>query len=158
MKPFQRHCVESNDYQNNLNNKKQIMAKQIFINLPVSDLKKSIDFFKKLGFTFNMQFTDDKAACLVLGENIYSMLLTKPMFATFTKKPVSDAKQTTEVLIAIDVETKKEVNEMVEKAVSAGGKTYMDAQDHGWMYLKSFEDLDGHQWEIMYSDMSKLPQ
>jgi len=134
------------------------MAKQIFINLPVSDLDKSMAFFKKLGFTFNLQFTDEKAACLVLGENIYSMLLTKPMFETFTKKPISDAKKSTEVLIAIDVETKEEVDELVKKAVTAGGKIYMEPQDHGWMYQHSFEDLDGHQWEIIYADMSKLPQ
>lgn len=133
------------------------MAKQLFINLPVSDLKKSMEFFKQLGFTFNMQFTDDKAACLVLGENLNSMLLTKPMFKTFTKKPLSDAKTSTEVLIAFDVASKEEVDDMVKKAVDAGGKIYMEAQDHGWMYQHSFEDLDGHQWEIFYADMSKLP-
>ncbi|MEZ4792319.1 MAG: VOC family protein [Gelidibacter sp.] len=134
------------------------MTKQVFINLPVEDLKTSMDFFKKLGFTFNMQFTDDKAACLAIGENIFAMLLTKPMFQGFTKKPVSDAKKATEVLIAIDVETKKDVDELVKKAVAAGGKTYMEPQDHGWMYQHSFEDLDGHQWEVFYADMSKLPQ
>ncbi|MEO6348276.1 MAG: VOC family protein [Aquaticitalea sp.] len=133
------------------------MAKQIFINLPVSDLKKSMEFFRKLGFSFNMQFTDDKAACLVIGENIFAMLLTKLMFQGFTKKPISDAKKATEVLIALNVETKKEVDELVKKAVAAGGKMYMEAQDHSWMYQHSFEDLDGHQWEIFYADMSKLP-
>ncbi len=134
------------------------MAKQIFVNLPVKDLSKSMEFFKKLGFTFNMQFTDERAACLVIGENIFAMLLTESMFQTFTKKPISDAKKTTEVLIAIDVDTKNDVDTMVKKAVDAGGKTYMEAQDHGWMYQHSFEDLDGHQWEILYTDMSKLPQ
>lgn len=134
------------------------MAKQIFINLPVSDLNKSIEFFKKLGFTFNMQFTDERAACLVLGDNLYSMLLTKTMFETFTKKPISDAKEVTEVLIAFDVETKEEVDDLVRKAIAAGGKTYMEAQDHGWMYQHSFEDLDGHQWEVLYTDLSKLPK
>ncbi|MCB0446883.1 MAG: VOC family protein [Gelidibacter sp.] len=134
------------------------MTKQIFVNLPVEDLNKSMDFFKKLGFTFNMQFTDEKAACLEIGENIFAMLLTKPMFQGFTKKPISDAKKVTEVLIAIDVETKVEVDTLVKMAVAAGGKTYMAPQDHGWMYQHGFEDLDGHQWEVFYSDMSKLPQ
>lgn len=133
------------------------MAKQLFINLPVEDLNKSMEFFKKLGFTFNEQFTDDKAACLVLGDNLYAMLLTKTMFGNFTKKPISEAKTYTEVLIAFDVDTKEEVDDMVEKAVKAGGKTYMEPQDHGWMYQHSFEDLDGHQWEICYMDMSKFP-
>lgn len=134
------------------------MIKQIFVNLPVKDLNKSMEFFKQLGFTFNMQFTDDKAACLIIGETIFAMLLTEPMFATFTKKPISDAKKATEVLIALDIETKQAVDSMVKKAVAAGGKTYMEPQDHVWMYQHGFEDLDGHQWEIFYSDMSKLPQ
>ena len=132
------------------------MTKQVFINLPVEDLNKSMEFFKALGFTFNMQFTDDKAACLEIGENIFAMLLTKPMFENFTKKPIADARISTEVLIAIDVEKKETVDELVKKAVAAGGKTYMEPQDHGWMYQHSFEDLDGHQWEVFFSDLSKL--
>lgn len=134
------------------------MTKQIFVNLPVKDLNKSMTFFKQLGFSFNMQFTDDKAACLVIGENIFAMLLTEAMFQTFTKKDISDAKKSTEVLIAIDVESKTDVDNMVKKALAAGGKTYMEAQDHGWMYQHSFEDLDGHQWEVFYGDLSKLPK
>lgn len=90
-----------------------------------------MEFFKQLGFKFNMQFTNGTAACLVLGENLYSMLLTKPMFKTFTKKPMSDAKTSTELLIAFDVASKDEVDEMVKKAVAAGGKIYMEAQDQG---------------------------
>ncbi|SDB61014.1 hypothetical protein SAMN03097699_2556 [Flavobacteriaceae bacterium MAR_2010_188] len=131
------------------------MAKQIFINLPVKDLKRSIAFFTSLGFSFNQDFTDDKAACLVLGKNIYSMLLTEPMFATFTKKPISDATKSTEVLIAIDVDSKQAVDDMVNDAEDAGGKIYAEPQDHGWMYAHSFEDLDGHQWEVLYIDQEK---
>ena len=134
------------------------MVKQIFINLPVEDLSKSMDFFKKLGFTFNEQFTDEKAACMIIGENMFAMLLTKPMFQGFTKKTISDAKKSTEVLIAIEVETKEKVDELIKKAISAGGSNYMEPQDHGWMYQHSFEDLDGHQWEVFYSDISKLQQ
>ncbi len=134
------------------------MATKIFINLPVKNLEKSIDFFTRLGFPFNPQFTDDKAACLVIGENIYAMLLTEPFFKTFTPKEISDAKRSTEVLIAIDAESRAEVDEMVKKAVEAGGSLYRKPQDHGWMYGHSFEDLDGHQWEVLYMDESAMPQ
>ena len=133
------------------------MSKQIFINLPVKDLKKSIAFFKKLGFKFNPQFTDDKAACMIIGENIYSMLLLEKFFKSFTKKKVADAKKTTEVLIAIDVKSRKDVDRMIKKAVAAGGSLYNKPQDHGWMYGHSFADLDGHQWEVLYMDESKMP-
>lgn len=134
------------------------MVKQIFVNLPVEDLKKSMDFFKSLGFTFNEQFTDDKAACLEIGDNIFVMLLTKPMFQGFTKKPVADAKKSTEVLLALEVESIEKVNSIVKKAVEAGGNTYMEPQDHGWMYQHGFADLDGHQWEVFFSDISKFEQ
>ena len=133
------------------------MSKQIFINLPVKELKKSITFFKKLGFKFNPQFTDDKAACMIIGENIYSMLLLEKFFKSFTKKKVADAKKTTEVLIAIDVKSRKDVDRMIKKAVAAGGSLYNKPQDHGWMYGHSFADLDGHQWEVLYMDESKIP-
>ena len=133
------------------------MSKQIFINLPVKDLEKSITFFKKLGFKFNPQFTDDKAACMIIGENIYSMLLLEKFFKSFTKKKVADAKKTTEVLIAIDVKSRKDVDRMIKKAVAAGGSLYNKPQDHGWMYGHSFADLDGHQWEVLYMDESKIP-
>lgn len=135
------------------------MPKQIFVNLPVKDLKKSMQFFKALGFSFNPAFTDEKAACLIINEgSIYAMLLTEPMFKTFTKKEIADATKTTEVLIAIDVETKKEVDELVKKAGDAGGTIYAAPQDHGWMYQHSFADLDGHQWEILYMDESMIPK
>jgi predicted lactoylglutathione lyase len=133
------------------------MAKQIFINLPVKDLKKSMVFFKKLGFTFNMQFTDDKAACMIIGENIYAMLLLEKFFKTFTNKEICNAKKNTEVLIAIDAESKKAVDEMIRKAVEAGGSTYRNPQDQGWMYGHSFADLDGHQWEVLYMDENQIP-
>lgn len=133
------------------------MAKQIFVNLPVKDLKKSMDFFTKLGFTFNPQFTDDNAACMIIGENIYSMLLMEKFFKGFTKKEISDAKKTTEVLIAIDANSRQEVDDIVNKAVDAGGTIYRDPDDHGWMYSHSFADLDGHQWEVLYMDTNKMP-
>jgi uncharacterized protein len=134
------------------------MATKIFVNLPVKDLSRSIDFFTALGFAFNPQFTDDKAACMVISESIYSMLITEPYFKTFTKKEISDAKKNTEVLIALDAESREQVDAIVRKAVKAGGSTYMEPQDHGWMYGHSFADLDGHQWEILYMDERAAPQ
>lgn len=135
------------------------MPTKIFVNLPVKDLKRSMDFFKTLGFSFNPQFTDDKAACLIINDgSIYAMLLTEPFFKSFTRKEICDATKQTEVLIALDAESKEKVQELVRKAVESGGSTYMDPQDHGWMYQHSFADPDGHQWEILYMDESKMPQ
>lgn len=134
------------------------MATKIFVNLPVKDLQKSMEFFTKLGFSFNPQFTDDKAACMIIGENIYSMLLREEFFKTFTKKEISNAQKSTEVLIALDAESRAQVDKIVKKALDAGGSTYADPMDHGWMYQHSFADLDGHQWEILYMDENAIPQ
>lgn len=134
------------------------MAKQIFINLPVKDLKKSIEFFTKLGLTFNPQFTDDNATCMIVADNIFVMLLVENYFKTFTKKEIADTKKTTEVLICIDADSRDAVDDLVSKAVDAGGSVYADTQDYGWMYNRNFTDLDGHQWEVAYMDMSAFPQ
>lgn len=134
------------------------MATKIFVNLPVKDLKKSVSFFTRLGFSFNPQFTDEQATCMIIGENIFAMLLVEERFRDFTKKPISDAQKSTEVLIALDAESREAVDTMIKNAVKAGGSTYADPQDHGWMYGHSFADLDGHQWEILYMDESAIPQ
>ncbi|RYX99939.1 glyoxalase/bleomycin resistance/extradiol dioxygenase family protein [bacterium] len=135
------------------------MAKrQIFINLPVKDLNKSINFFTKLGFTFNPQFTDENATCMIIGENIYSMLLVEKFFKTFTKKEIADATKTTEVLIALSSESREEVDQMINNALEAGGQLSGETNDHGWMYQRSFQDLDGHIWEVMYMDEQALAQ
>ncbi len=134
------------------------MAKQIYVNLAVKDLDASKAFFTKLGFSFNPQFTDDNGACLVLGENIFVMLLTEPFFKTFTKKQLCDATTHTEVLIAIDADSREYVDALVKKAVTAGGSIYAEPWDHGWMYGHSFADLDGHQWEVVYMDMDRIPE
>ncbi len=134
------------------------MASQIFVNLSVKDLDKSMSFFTKLGFAFNPQVTDEKAACMIIGENIYAMLLVEPFFKTFTRKEIVNAHKNTEVLIALDAASRDEVKEMVKKAIEAGGSSYMEPQDHGWMYQHSFADLDGHQWEILFMDESAIPQ
>lgn len=133
------------------------MATKVFINLPVKDLEKSKAFFKGLGYTFNPQFTDEKGACMIISDTIFAMLLTEDYFKTFTKKNVSDAKVSTEVLIALDAASKEEVQKMVAKAKKLGATIYSEPADHGWMYQHSFADLDGHQWEIAYLDESKLP-
>ena len=127
------------------------MATKIFVNLPVKDLKKSMEFFSRLGYLFNPQFTDEKAACLVISDgSIYAMLITESFFQTFTKKKIANAKTSTEVLIALDAHSREEVDETVRKAVAAGGSVYREPEDHGWMYGHSFADPDGHQWEVLY--------
>ncbi|MGO4375986.1 VOC family protein, partial [Paenibacillus sp. MCAF20] len=122
------------------------------------DLKRSMEFFTTVGFEFNPNFTDDNATCMVIGENIYSMLLVEEYFKTFTKKEISDASKTTEVLIALMVESREKVDKLVNSAIAAGGNIANDTQDLGFMYQRSFLDLDGHQWEIGFMDESAIPQ
>ncbi|WP_339607703.1 VOC family protein [uncultured Roseivirga sp.] len=133
------------------------MATKVFINLPVKDLDRSMTFFKDLGFSFNPQFTDENAASMVVSENIFVMLLTETYFKTFTKKPISNAKESTEVLIALDTNSRDEVQQIVAKAQDLGATIYNEPQDHGWMYQHSFADLDGHQWEFAYMDITQFP-
>jgi uncharacterized protein len=128
------------------------MATNIFVNLPVKDLDKAKEFFTKLGYTFNPQFTDEKAACMVISETIYTMLITEPFFKTFIKKEISDSSKTTEVLVALSVESKEQVDQMFDKAMQAGGKEAREASDLGFMYSRAFEDLDGHIWEVLWMD------
>jgi len=134
------------------------MHKQIYINLPVKDLARSRDFFASLGFTFNPQFSNDSGACMVIGENIFAMLLTESFFQGFTTKRIADARETTEVLICISCESRAEVDALVQKALAAGGRAPNPVQDHGFMYGHGFEDLDGHVWELSYMDMRAAPQ
>ena len=134
------------------------MAQQIFINLAVKDLNKSVTFFTKLGYQFNPQFTNEQGTCMIVSDTIFVMLLVEPFFKTFTQKEICDAKKYTEVLIALSAESRAKVDEMVNTAVAAGGTTYSKAQDHGWMYQWAFADLDGHQWEIAYMDQSAIPK
>jgi predicted lactoylglutathione lyase len=127
-------------------------ARKIFVNLPVRDLARSMAFFSKLGFEFNRQFTDERAACMVVSEEAYVMLLTTPFFATFTKNQICDTARHTEGIVALSCESRAEVDAMVEKAIDGGGRHAMDAQDHGFMYGWSFYDLDGHHWEVIWMD------
>jgi len=126
------------------------MSQKVFINLPVADLRRSVDFFTALGYQFNPQFTDENATCMIVSDDIYVMLLVESFFKTFTKKPVADARKTTEVLVCLSLDSRAEVEDIVRNAVAAGAKTPMPAQDHGFMFQHGFEDLDGHQWEYVY--------
>ncbi|MDP3742404.1 MAG: VOC family protein [Candidatus Micrarchaeota archaeon] len=133
-------------------------VKQIFVNLPVKNLDKSIEFFKKLGFTFNPQFTDQNATCMIICDNIFAMLLVEPFFKTFTTKEISDAAKSVEVINALAVGSKLDVDNMIKAALSAGGVEPRPVQDHGWMYGRAFEDLDGHLWEVFYMDETQMPK
>ena len=134
------------------------MATKIFVNLPVKDLDKSKEFFTKVGFTINPQFTNEKAACVVISDTIFAMILKEEFFKTFIpQKEISDATRSTEVLVALSVESKEQVNEKLEKAFAAGAKESRPAEDHGFMFSRSFEDPDGHIWEVFWMDMNAAP-
>ena len=132
------------------------MITNIFVNLPVKDLNKTVEFFTKLGFTFNPQFTDENATCMILGKDIFVMLLVEKFFKTFTKKEISDTTKNTEAIVALSAQSRGEVDQMMEKVLGAGGREARDPQDHGWMYGRSFEDINGHLWEIFYMDESAM--
>ena len=132
--------------------------RKIFVNLPVKDLDASKRFFETLGFTFNPQFTDETAACMVVSDAIYVMLLTHPRFRDFINDEIADASKTTEVLTCLSVETKPEIDATLEKALAAGAKPWKPNMDHGWMYGCSFQDLDGHVWEFVWMDEAAAQQ
>ncbi len=132
------------------------MTTKIFVNLPAKDLNKTIEFFTKLGFKFNPQFTDENATCMIVGEDIFVMLLVEKFFKTFTKKEICDTSKNTEVIVALSVEGREKVDQMINRAIEAGGRESREPQDHGWMYGRSFEDINGHIWEIIYMDESAL--
>jgi uncharacterized protein len=131
------------------------MSTQVFINLPVANLSKSLAFFKALGYSHNPQFTDDTAACIVISETVFVMLLTHPKFRNFTPKAICDTTKAAEVLLCLSCESRQQVNDLVAKAVAAGGSTYAEPKDYGFMYQHSFADPDGHQWELIH--MSAMP-
>jgi uncharacterized protein len=130
------------------------MNTKIFLNLPVKDINKSVGFFTQLNFKFNPQFTDENATCMAVDDDIFVMLLVEKFFKTFTPKEIGDANKSTEVIVTLSADSREKVDEMVESALQAGGQTSGEPQDHGWMYGRGFQDLDGHLWEIMYMDSS----
>ena len=126
--------------------------RMLFVNLPVRDLKQSVAFFTKLGFTFNPQFTDENATCMIVSEQAFVMLLVDKRFKDFTKRQICDAHTHTEALFCFSAGSRDEVKQLVEKAIAAGGSHAMEPQDHGFMFGWSFYDLDGHHWEVMWMD------
>ncbi|GAB3269683.1 VOC family protein [Larkinella harenae] len=134
------------------------MATSIFINLPVKDLNKSVDFFTKIGYTFNPQFTDENATCMVVSDTIYFMLLVEDYFKSFTKKEIADTKKSAEAIFCLSAESREAVDELVSKAVAAGGTAPNEKQDQGFMYGHGFQDLDGHLWEVMWMDPSAIQE
>lgn len=133
------------------------MATKIFVNLPVKDLNKSKEFFTQIGFTINPQFTDETAACVVITEDIYAMILTHAKFKEFTPKQIADSTKTSEVLTALSFDSKEKVNEIADAAIQAGGSEARPASDYGFMYSRSFNDPDGHIWEPFWMDMNAAP-
>ena len=133
------------------------MGRQIYVNLPVKHIQRSKAFFASLGFAFNPQFSDEKALCMIVADDICVMLLAAPFFQTFTNKPVADATKGTEVLVALSCENRDAVDEMVRKALAAGGRAPNPRMDHGFMLQHGFEDLDGHQWEVFHMEPGALP-
>ena len=131
-------------------------VKSIFVNLPIKDLTNTKNFWTNLGFSFNEQFSDDRALCLVLNDGLmYSMLITHEMFSTFTNRPIADG-STTQVLTAIQVDSREDVDRIVKLAIENGGTRYRESADHGWMYYDTFTDLDGHQWEVMFTEDTQI--
>jgi uncharacterized protein len=132
------------------------MPKKIFVNLPIQNLERTVKFFTKLGFAFNPQFTSANTTCMIVSDDIFVMLLEHEHFKGFTPKTIADATQTTEVILALSMDSRAEVAEMVQKAVAAGASTYNQPQDHGFMLQHGFQDLDGHIWEVFYMDPSHV--
>lgn len=133
------------------------MPRNLYVNLPVKDLERTVDFFDALGFSFNPKFTDENATCMVINDTTSVMLLVDPFFAGFTNKPLVDAHAGTEVILALSLDSRDQVDAFIAKAVEAGASTTLQARDYGFMYQQSFADLDGHQWEVFWMDESQMP-
>jgi predicted lactoylglutathione lyase len=130
----------------------------IFVNLAVKDLARSREFFTKLGYSFNSQFSDERAICLVIGDNIFAMLLTEPFYKTFTDKQLADTSTTSEVMVALTADSREQVDQLVNAAFSAGGRPSGQTMDEGFMYGRAFQDLDGHIWEVVWMDAGSMEQ
>lgn len=133
------------------------MPRKLYVNLPVKDLERSVDFFAALGFSFNPTFTDDNAACMIINDKTAVMLLAEAFFATFTRKSICNARESTEALLAISLDSRAEVDDFVARAVAAGATEEGEATDHGFMYERGFVDLDGHNWGPFWMDESQMP-
>lgn len=134
------------------------MSTKIFVNLPVKDLNKSVEFFTWLGFTFDPRFTDQNGTCMILSDEAYVMLLMEEHFKSFTHKAIPDTVQSSEAILSLGVESREKVDQLMENVFKAGGKEAREAMDYGWMYGRAFQDLDGHLWEAFYIDLETMPQ
>src|SRR3712207_1096661 len=134
------------------------MATNIYVNLPVKDLQRSVRFFQAMGFGLNPEFSDESAACMAIDDNIFAMLLTEAKFREFTRRPASDSSTTAEMLTSLSVKSRRRVDQLVERALAQGGREVRDPEDHGFMFGRSFRDLDGHIWEIIYVDHGRMGQ
>jgi predicted lactoylglutathione lyase len=133
------------------------MAMQMYLNLPVKDLNRSVEFFSALGFSFNPDYTDENATCMIINDDAYVMLLVEGFFKTFTSKDIADSTKSTEAIVAFSVDSREAVDETVRKALAAGGTPSQEAQDYGFMYNHTFQDPDGHLWEVMWMDPAGPP-
>lgn len=133
------------------------MPRNLYVNLPVKDLERTVEFFTALGFSFNPMFTDENATCMIVNDSTSVMLLVEPYFATFTRKPLADAHAVTETLLALSLDSRAEVDDFVAKAIARGASEYAEPRDLGFMYQRGVADLDGHQWEVFFMDESQFP-
>jgi predicted lactoylglutathione lyase len=133
------------------------MSRMTFVNLPVKDLAGTIDFFTGLGFSFNEQFSDENTACMVISDEAFAMLHVEPVFKEFTQQDVTDTSTSREVLIGLSADSREEVDQLVDKAVASGGQAFGEPEDQGFMYMRAFRDIDGHQWSFIHMDMSAIP-
>ena len=132
--------------------------REIFVNLPVANLENSMAFFRALGFEFNLQFTNDEAACMIIGEKAFAMLLSRPFFEGFIPgRAISDTSEFTEVLLAVSAPDREAVDATIARAEEAGGREFREVSDYGWMYCRCFQDPDGHIWEMIAMDESQMP-
>jgi uncharacterized protein len=133
------------------------MPTKIYVNLPVKDLARSTEFFGKLGFSFDERFSNDQAGCLIISDDIYAMLITEPFFRSFTTKELADASKTTEAIVALEVDTRQQVDEMASMALKSGASPASEPMEQDGMYERSFADPDGHQWEVFHIDRAAVP-
>ncbi len=134
------------------------MATQIFVNLPVKDLKRSVEFFSRLDYTFDPAFTDENATCMIVGERIFVMLLVEPFFKSFSRKEICDTRKSSEVIVCLSADSRAAVDALVGKAVAAGAQVPNEARDFGFMYQHGFQDLDGHLWEVIHMEAGKADE
>jgi predicted lactoylglutathione lyase len=134
------------------------MSMKTFVNLPVKDLAKTTEFFTKLGFSFNQQFSDENVKCMIISEEAYAMLVAEPFFKGFTQREVADTSRSSEVIVGLSAESREQVDDLADRAVAAGAQGLGDPLDDGVMYMRGFRDLDGHQWSFLYLDLSALPE